>query len=337
VIAVHPQQRTRLEEKLRRELGEAVLGALVDPDVIEVMLNPDGRLWLETHRNGLQETDVRIERLHAESLLGTVAAILGSVVTAERPLLEGELPDGSRFQGVLPPITSAPSFVIRKRARKIYSLEHYVRARIMEPWQAGILREAIVGRRNIVIAGGTGSGKTTLANALLAEMVALGDASERFVVLEDTLELQCSALNTIQLHTAETADLTRLVRTTMRLRPDRIIVGEVRGAEALALLKAWNTGHPGGLTTVHANSAVAALRRLETLIQEAGVTPRPELVTEAVGLLVFMVRAPGTGRKVTELAAVVGYDGNQGYQISKLGDEPKKEEGSESIYTEAVH
>jgi type IV secretion system protein VirB11 len=337
VIAVHPQQRARLEEKLRRELGEAVLGALLDPDVIEVMLNPDGRLWLETHRKGLQPTDFRIERLHAESLLGTVAAILGSVVTAERPLLEGELPDGSRFQGVLPPITPAPSFVIRKRAQKIHSLGDYVAAGIMEPWHVRVFREAIVGRRNIVIAGGTGSGKTTLANAILAEMVLLGDPSERFVLLEDTLELQCSAPNTIELHTAETADLTRLVRATMRLRPDRIIVGEVRGAEALALLKAWNTGHPGGLTTVHANSAVGALRRLEALIQEARVAPRPELVAEAVGLLVFMVRAPGTGRKVTELAAVAGYDRDQGYQISKLGHEPKKEEGNASIYAEAVH
>jgi P-type conjugative transfer ATPase TrbB len=337
VIAVHPLQRARLEEKLQRELGEAILGALVDPDVIEVMLNPDGQLWLETHRNGLLPAAHRIERLHAENLLGTVAAILGTVVTSERPLLEGELPDGSRFQGVLPPISPAPSFVIRKRAQKVYSFGDYVASSIMEPWQAEVLRAAIVERQNIVIAGGTGSGKTTLANAILAEMALLGDPSERFIILEDTLELQCSAPNTLQLHTGEAADLTRLVRTTMRLRPDRIIIGEVRGGEALALLKAWNTGHPGGLTTLHANSAVAALRRLEALIQEAGVTPRPELVVEAVGLLVFMVRAPGTGRKVKELAAVVGYDQDKGYQISQIGLRPRKEEGDASFDTKLVH
>jgi type IV secretion system protein TrbB len=327
VIEVHPLQRARLDEKLRRELGEVVLGALVDPDVIEVMLNPDGRLWLETHTKGLTPTELRIDRLHAETLLGTVASILGTVVTPERPLIEGELPDGSRFQGVLPPISPAASFVIRKRAQRVYSLGDYVASAIMESWQVDALRGAIVERRNIVIAGGTGTGKTTLANAILSEMVLLGDPSERFIILEDTLELQCSAANTVQLHTGEAVDLTRLVRTTMRLRPDRIIIGEVRGGEALALLKAWNTGHPGGLTTVHANSALAALRRLEALIQEAGVTPRPELVTEAVGLLVFMVRAPGTGRKVTELASVAGYDQDKGYEISQLGPGPRKEEG----------
>src|SRR5262249_4284142 len=180
VIAVHPLQRARLEEKLQRELGEAVLGALIDPDVIEVMLNPDGQLWLETHRNGLVPTAHRIGRLHAENLLGTIAAILGTVVTSERPLLEGTLPDGSRFQGALPPISPAPSFVIRKRAQKVYSFGDYVASSIMEPWQAEVLRAAIVERQNIVIAGGTGSGKTTLANATLAEMALLGDPSERF-------------------------------------------------------------------------------------------------------------------------------------------------------------
>lgn len=330
MIVIHAEQKLRLDEKLRRELGATVSSALADPDVIEVMLNADGRLWIETQSQGLRATDVEFERLHTESLLGTVAAILGTVVNAERPLLEGELPDGSRFQGLLPPISAAPAFVIRKRAQKVYSLSDYIESQIMEPWQVEALRGAIVERKNILIAGGTGSGKTTLANAILAEMVLLGDPSERFVILEDTLELQCSAANTLQLHTGEAADLTRLVRTTMRLRPDRIIIGEVRGPEALALLKAWNTGHPGGLTTVHANSAFAALRRLEALIQEGGVIPRPELIAEAVGLLVFMVRAPGTGRKVTDVAAVTGYDAQRGYEILSLGSVPRREEDDAS-------
>lgn len=325
IAVVQAEQRLRLDEKLRRELGRVVLDALADSDVIEVMLNPDGGLWIETHSRGVEPIGERIERFHAESLLGTVAAILGTVVNSERPLLEGELPDGSRFQGLLPPVSPGPAFVIRKRAQAVYSLDDYVRSKIMEPWQADAVRRAIVTRANIVIAGGTGSGKTTLANALLAEMVALGEPSERFVILEDTLELQCSAPNTVQLHTGEAADLTRLVRTTMRLRPDRIIIGEVRGPEALALLKAWNTGHPGGLTTVHANSALAALLRLEALVQEAGVLPRPDLIAETVGLLVFMVRAPGTGRKVTEVVTVAGYDRLNGYEIVPPEGRPRRE------------
>ena len=123
--------------------------------------------------------------------------------------------------------------------------------------------------------------------------------------------VQCEARNAVQLHTGDVADLTRLVRVTMRLRPDRIIVGEVRGAEALALLKAWNTGHPGGITTVHANSAAAALLRLESLVQEAGVPPQPRLVAETVDLVAFIVRTP-EGRRIKELARVSAYDVRRG-------------------------
>ena len=314
----HGEQRSRLYQKLKRELGDTVLAALGDPDVIEVMLNPDGRLWVETHSRGLEAIGKVIASLEAESLVGTVASLLGTVVNAAQPLLEGELPDGSRFQGLLPPVSSAPVFVIRKRAARIYSLVDYVDKEMMDPVQWSGIREAILERRNIVIAGGTGSGKTTLANAILREMVALGDASERFVILEDTVELQCAAENSVQLHTGENADLTRLVRTTMRLRPDRIIIGEVRGPEALALLKAWNTGHPGGLTTVHANSAHGALQRLELLVEEAGVVAQPEIIAEAVGLLVFMERAPRIGRRVTEVARVVRWKADAGYQLAPI-------------------
>jgi type IV secretion system protein TrbB len=139
------------------------------------------------------------------------------------------------------------------------------------------------------------------------EIVALGDPTERIVILEDTRELQCEARNAVQLHTGDVADLTRLVRVTMRLRPDRIIVGEVRGGEALALLKAWNTGHPGGVTTVHANSAAAALLRLDSLIQESGVPLQPRLVAETVDLVVFIARTPER-RRVREVVRVNGYD-----------------------------
>lgn len=322
----HGEQRSRLHQKLKRELGDTVVGALADPDVIEVMLNPDGRLWIETHSRGVEQIGRTMTPLDAESLVGTVASLLGTVVNVSRPLLEGELPDGSRFQGLLPPVSSAPIFVIRKRAARIYSLVDYVEKEMMSPAQWSAIREAVLERRNIVIAGGTGSGKTTLANAILREMVVLGGDSERFVILEDTVELQCAAENSVQLHTGENADLTRLVRTTMRLRPDRIIIGEVRGPEALALLKAWNTGHPGGLTTIHANSAHGALQRLEQLVEEAGVVAQPETIAEAVGLLVFMERTPRTGRRVTEVARVVRWKAGAGYHLAPI----KAPEGGES-------
>src|SRR5229473_2137061 len=192
-----------------------------------------------------------------KNLIGTVAAALNAVANPQNPIIEGELPlTGSRFEGLLPPIASSPCFVIRKRASVLYTLDHYVKDNIVTRAQAIVLRDAIAKRRNIVIAGGTGSGKTTLVNALIHEMVSLGDQAERYA---------------LQLHTTDAADMTRLVRATMRLRPDRIIIGEVRGKEALALLKAWNTEHPGGVTTLHANSASGALLRLLSLVEEAGV------------------------------------------------------------------
>jgi len=319
MLLLHREQQQRLHEKLRRELGPVVLAALEDPDITEVMLNPDGCLWVESQQGGMRDTGRQLPAMQAENLIGTVAAMLGTVVNAGAPIVEGELPlDGNRFEGILPPVSTAPVFVIRKRPRALYTLADYVRAEIMVEAQAAVLRTAVRERQNLLIAGGTTSGKTTLANALIAEMVRLGDPAERIVILEDTRELQCSARNAVQLHTGDVADLTRLTRITMRLRPDRIIIGEVRGGEALALLKAWNTGHPGGLTTVHANSAPAALMRLDTLIQEAGVPPQPRLVAEAIDLVVFITRTPD-GRRVRELAGVTGYDPATGsYQLAPI-------------------
>ncbi len=317
-LFLHAQQQARLLEKLRRELGAVVLRALDDPEVTEVIANPDGALWIESQTQGMRDTGTRLGPMQVENLIGTVATMLGTVVHASAPIVEGELPlDGHRFEGILPPVSTAPTFVIRKRPERIYTLDDYVAAQILAPWQVAALRRSLRARHNLVIAGGTTSGKTTLANALIHEMVALGDETERFVILEDTRELRCAARNAVQLHTGDVADLTRLTRVTMRLRPDRIIVGEVRGAEALALLKAWNTGHPGGLTTVHANSAQAALMRLDTLIQEAGVPPQPHLVAEAVDLVAFMART-SAGRRVRDLAEVTGYDLTLGYRLVAL-------------------
>jgi type IV secretion system protein VirB11 len=331
-LSLHDQLHLRLEEKLRRELGPAVLDALADPRVIEIMLNPDGRLWIDELGVGMRDTGARISAAQAENLLGTVAATLGCVITPERPVLEGELSiDGSRFCGLLPPVVLGPAFCIRKAAALVYSLDDYVRDGILDgSMRAGVisidrpptsghadaLRHAICTRQNILVVGGTQSGKTTLANGLLHELSASVGSSQRVVTIEETRELRCTVSNYIALRTTETVDMTRLVRTTLRLRPDRIIVGEVRGAEALAMLKAWNTGHPGGIATVHANDAHAGLIRLEQLVQEANVPPQPALIAEAVDLIVVIVRTP-SGRKITEIARVRGARAS-GYELERI-------------------
>ena len=331
-LSLHDQAHVRLQEKLRRELGPAVLEALADPGVIEVMLNPDGRLWIDELGVGMRDTGNRISAPQVENLLGTIAATLGCVITPERPILEGELPIGdSRFCGLLPPVVIGPSFCIRKAAARVYCLDDYVSAGIVDGSRpadiasidrfptrghAAALRHAIRARQNILVVGGTQSGKTTLANALLHELRASVGSTQRVLTIEETRELRCTVPNTIALRTTETADMTRLVRTSLRLRPDRIVVGEVRGAEALAMLKAWNTGHPGGIATVHANDARSGLIRLEQLVQEANVPPQPALIAEAVDLIVVIVRTP-TGRKITEVARVRG-TAPSGYELDYI-------------------
>jgi len=324
MISTQQVQERRLDELLRRQLGPRILAAIADSRVTEIIVNEDGRVWFESYGKGMHEGGLELAASQVESLIGTVAAALGTVTNAANPIVEGELPIGGiRFEGLLPPVARKPCCVMRKPAQMLYTLNDYVRDGILSDAQAGILRDAIDLRLNIVIAGGTGSGKTTLAGALINEMVVRSDPNERYVIIEDTLEIQCRAHNLVQLHTAEAADMTRLVRTTMRLRPDRIIIGEVRGAEALALLKAWNTGHPGGVTTIHANSASAALTRLSSLVQEAGVPPQPELIAETINLLTFIVRTP-EGRRVKELVRVDGYSASDGFKLTSSDTQSSK-------------
>jgi P-type conjugative transfer ATPase TrbB len=311
------EQRRRQNEKLKRELGPVVLGALNDPTIVEILLNADGKLWIDVLGEGLKETGYSMLPEQAENLLGTVAALLGTVVNRDQPLLEGELLlDGSRFQGVLAPIAPSPLFAIRKRAIQVFTLHDYLKQGAMTEAQAQILRAAVIRKRNLLIIGGTSSGKTTLANALL-HVITEEAPQERLVILEDTVELQCTAPNHVALRTSDTVTLTRLLRATLRLRPDRIVVGEVRGGEALALLKAWNTGHSGGLSTLHANNAAAGLTRLEQLIQEAGVPPQRALVAEAVHLIVALAHEGGR-RLVKELLEVRGLTPDGHYDLTPV-------------------
>lgn len=255
---------SRLVGKLQGALGARLCSALDDSAVAEIMLNPDGRLFIENVGQGITAAG-EMSATAAEMVIGTVAHALRSEVDTDQPIISGELPfGGHRFEGLLPPVVSRPAFSIRRRASRLIPLEDYVRGGVMTEAQAGNIRSAISSRLNIVISGGTGSGKTTLANAVIGEIVSSAP-EDRLVILEDTAEIQCVGNNVVFLHTSDTVDMGRLLKSTMRLRPDRIIVGEVRDGAALTLLKAWNTGHPGGVATVHANTATSALRRLEQL------------------------------------------------------------------------
>lgn len=299
----------RLVRKLRDALGEVICAALGDTDVVEVMLNPDGRLFLERLGEGIQAIG-ELAPGAAEIIIGSVAHALQTEADEDRPIISGELPiGGHRFEGLLPPVVSAPSFTIRRRASRLIPLADYVTAGVMTKLQASIVRQAVRDRLNIVVSGGTGSGKTTLANAVIAEIVA-DTPAHRLLILEDTAEIQCAAENAVALHTSDTVDMARLLKSTMRLRPDRIIVGEVRDGAALTLLKAWNTGHPGGITTIHANTAQSALRRLEQLTAEVSQQPMREVIGEAVDLVISIERT-ATGRRVRDVMRVKQFAGDR--------------------------
>ncbi len=289
---------------LRTALGPDIAAWLDDPGVVEVMLNPDGRLWIDRLKEGVADTGQRLSAADGERIVRLVAHHVGAEVHPASPRVSAELPEsGERFEGLIPPVVQAPCFAIRKPAVAIFTLDHYVGVGIMTAAQAEMLRVSVAERRNVLVAGGTSTGKTTLVNALLAEVARSGD---RVVLIEDTRELQCAAPNLVALRTKDgVASLSELVRSSLRLRPDRIPIGEVRGAEALDLLKAWGTGHPGGVGTIHAGSALGALRRLEQLIQEAVVTVPRALIAETIDL-VAVLAGRGSERRLAELASVTG-------------------------------
>ncbi|WP_407175368.1 P-type conjugative transfer ATPase TrbB [Bradyrhizobium sp. STM 3562] len=308
-----PETRERRRGMLRTAMGPAISLALEEADVVEVMVNPDGKLWLDRHGSGRAGTGVILTAQEAERIIRLVASHVRAEASASSPIISAELPEtGERFEGVLPPVSLAPCFSIRKPATTTFHLSDYVRAQIVSPTVTRVLAAAICERRSILIAGGTGSGKTTLANALLAEIARL---DERIIIIEDTRELRCDARDAVTLRTRPgVANLADLVRSTLRLRPDRIIVGEVRGAEALDMLKAWNTGHPGGIATVHANSARAALYRIEQLIQEAVATVPRRLIAEAIDLIVF-IKGRGPARRIETVAELKGLDPSGDYLL----------------------
>lgn len=308
----------RASAMLATAFGPVIQAALSDPCVVEIMANPDGRLWLDRLGTGREDTGERLHACDVERVIRLVASHIGRDVTPASPIVSAELPgSGERFEGVMPPVAAAPCFAIRRPAGRVITLEEYVASGAMSPAHAESLKQAVAERANILVVGGTSSGKTTLANALLSEIAGTG---HRVVILEDTRELQCAAPDMVALRTQpHVASLPDLVRSTLRLRPDRIIVGEVRGPEALDMLKAWNTGHPGGIATLHANSAAAGLTRLEHLIGEAARRVPRDLIAEAVDLVVYISRTAGV-RRVETLVRVTGL-GPDGYMVEPVQPE----------------
>jgi type IV secretion system protein VirB11 len=316
----------RLVRKLQEALGDELCVALDDANVVEIMLNPNGKLFIERLGHGIAAAG-EMSPAAAEMVIGTVAHALQSAVDTEQPIISGELPiGGHRFEGLLPPIVAKPAFAIRRRASHVIPLQDYVQSGIMTDYQVSTIRSAITARLNIIICGGTGSGKTTLANAIIDEIVRSAP-DDRLVILEDTAEIQCSAANAALLRTTDTIDMVRLLKSTMRLRPDRIVVGEVRDGAALTLLKSWNTGHPGGVATVHANTALSALRRLEQLTAEASQQPMQEVIGEAVDLVISIERS-SRGRRVRDLIHVERFIDGQ-YQIEC--DQPTDEQEAQHV------
>ncbi len=309
-------------EGIAKRLPAIAFDALFEPGTIELMLNPDGWIWREKLGEKMRRI-CRMREVEAEEFIRKIAGYHKTTITWKNPRLEGVLPlDDSRFTGQIPPVVDHPAFTIRRRAAQVFTLEQYVDDGILTVPQCDNLRRAIADRLNIVVLGGTGSGKTTLGNTVLQEIVS-HDPDTRIIIIEDTPELNCTAENKVNFQTTSTCTMTDLIKTTLRMRPDRIVVGEVRGREAFDLMQAWNTGHGGSFVTLHANDCASGLRRLKSLISQHPFAPRdiePDIAL-AVNVMVNIVRS-GTGRRVREIVAVKEFDPNHrqnnGYYLEAM-------------------
>lgn len=307
--------KNRQLEMLSTAMGTHIMAYLAKPSLVEIMLNPDGQVFVEDLAQGKYLTDLQLPPEQSMNIIKLVAAFKNDVADESRPMISAELPfGGARFQGWLPPVVAQPTFCIRKRASQIFTLTDYVKQGILTVATQRLLEEAVAARKNIIIVGGTGSGKTTFANALLSTLT---DTAERLLVLEDLHELQINAPDVVFMETTATVSMRDLVKGALRMRPDRIIVGEVRDGAALDMLKAWNTGHPGGICTIHANSVESAPYRLEDLIQEVVVTVPRNLILQAVDLFVFMDRDRKGKRRIKEVASLERFAQGE-YKVSIL-------------------
>lgn len=309
------QSQLRLCEKLYNDLGDIVIGCLSDKKIHEIMLNPDGQLWIDSYEEGLSSI-ANLPSAQAFSIIHAIAGLHNAVITQHNPQLEARLPffksmRGQRFIAQIPPIVSAPSFTIRKRSDVIFTLNDYLDTGRISKKQDFLLRDLVRKRKNILICGGPGSGKTALINALILEILRQDD-KQRLLILEDLPELQSPMSNKVSMLTSSTVSMTALVRMAMRMRPDRILIGEVRGLEALDMLKAWNTGCPGGLCTVHANSAQEAIQRILDLAMENRLTAPPfQLVAQTIDTIVSINRKGHQKGFIQEILTLGSYQNEQ--------------------------
>ena len=298
---------------------DKIIPLLQDENIFEVYVNPDGKIWTDGY-DGRKNTGLKISSAQSKQIILNVAALTNQLVTEEKPSLDAEIPenkffDKCRFEGNLPMIVPAPSINIRKHPKKIFTLKDYCEQGILSEFQLEIILDAIKSKKNIIAAGGTKSGKTTLLNALLAEISKLND---RVILIEDTPELQCSAVDCVSMRTTRTFTMSDCLRSVLRMTPDRIVVGEVRGGEALALLDAWSTGHGGGCSTVHSNSAKDTLLRLENMTARVSQNPQQATIGQAVNLIIYL-KYTGNRRIVEDIIQVAGWDTvKQQYILKKI-------------------
>ncbi len=300
-MGANQEKLERLHLQLRYEMGPGIDAALEDETVTEIKVGEDGKLWLRKHVVGWEDT---LETLPADQrlrALNTMASLLGKTINASTPLLSGELPlTGDRVEGSIPPSSPSASFVIRRHAPRVFSLEDYVRDGILEQWQAAALKAHVLRKSNIVFSGEVNSGKTTLTNACLQ----LIGPQEHVVIVEDTEELKCDAPNLSRYKTGEPhPTMLEQVKRCLRRAPDRFVIGETRDDAGFALLKSWDTGSRGGMTTVHATNAHRVFDRFAQFCEEAGTTPQWRLMRSAIDLICHMEMTPH-GRRVTEMLEV---------------------------------
>jgi pilus assembly protein CpaF len=285
-----------------------------DPEISDILVNGSAGVFIEKRGEMRRVPGVAIPEKSLQVALRNIARALGDEINEEKPLLDSRLPDGSRVAAVFPPCAVSGSVLaIRKFHSEIYTADELVRIGSLAPEALAVLRQAVEARKNILISGGTGTGKTTLLNALAAF---IPDA-ERLVIIEDTSEIQIAKPNLVRLEARReqpglpAVTIRDLLRTTLRLRPDRILLGEVRAGEAFDLLQALNTGHAGSLSTLHANSAGLALARFTTCVLQSGIEIPYRAVrtniAEALDFVVHIERRQGR-RFVTEIFAIKGYD-----------------------------
>lgn len=284
---------------------------LQDETVVEIMVNPGGSLFIERFGEAIVK-EGSLRPAEVEAMVRAIATEQNIEAGPGSPVVSGEiLATGHRFEGLMPPVVETASLSIRRHASVIFPLDSYRARGALTAEGQRHLREAIRTRQNILVAGGTSTGKTTFLNALFLE-IAEQTPEARAVIIEDTREIQSKLENTVPLKASKDpkkgADARALLKSSLRQRPDRIIIGEVRDGVALDALKAWNTGHPGGLASVHANSASDAVRRMRQLIGEVSVQPQDEMIGSAIDLIVFLKRGP-KGPVVEDMQRVGWSDG----------------------------